>query len=205
MSGRKSKKRNGRGRVSSIDLLPEELRVRLTTALREKRLTQTDITRQLNELLDKQGLQPVSRSAVGRYSQKIEAKLEQQRRVTEAAEALTSGMEDTAKKSDVGRALTQVIKNMAMDLVMEFDGEKDPDKLLARVTKLANITERIERASSMGAKREMDVHRFVESEFKQKAVDAIDVAAREKGLSGELVDELKVKMLGLKVSSKNPG
>lgn len=64
-------RRDGRGRLSSIDLLPEEADPDIAWAneqLRERKLPQTVIFTEFNERLADRGIEPVSKSSFSRYS-----------------------------------------------------------------------------------------------------------------------------------------
>lgn len=64
-------KRLGRGRLSSIDMLPEEAETDVVWALgqlRESKLPQTVILQEFNERLADRGLGPISKGAWSRYS-----------------------------------------------------------------------------------------------------------------------------------------
>lgn len=160
-----ARKRKGRGRPSSIDLLPEDLRIRLNDALRDKTLTQQQILDTFNELLAQRGENPISRSALNRYAMHVEEMGAMMREAREAASALVGGIK--ASDSDVGRAVTELIKTMTFDLIDRMrTGEEAPD--VETLGELALLAQRIERASKTGLERELKLREQFMSEQKQK-------------------------------------
>lgn len=64
-------RREGRGRLSSIELLPEEADADIAWAneqLRERKLPQTVIFTEFNERLADKGIEPISKSSFNRYA-----------------------------------------------------------------------------------------------------------------------------------------
>ena len=73
-------------RKSSIDLLPAEIRDALNDLLRDPAISQLKATQRVNELLEAEGQEPVSKSAVNRYSQRMDAigeKMRQSRQIAD--------------------------------------------------------------------------------------------------------------------------
>lgn len=114
-------KRQGRGRLSSLDTLPEEAQDDLIWALgqlNERRRPQTDILHELNERLDVKGIDPISRSAFNRRAMRLArrtAQLEERRHVYAGiAERLTP---EEVSKSDIvlGEFLKVLIDELLED------------------------------------------------------------------------------------------
>lgn len=114
-------KRQGRGRLSSLDTLPEEAQDDLVWALgqlNERRRPQTDILHELNERLDVKGIDPISRSAFNRRAMRLArrtAQLEERRHVYAGiAERLTP---EEVSKSDIvlGEFLKVLIDELLED------------------------------------------------------------------------------------------
>lgn len=172
------KRKKGRGRPSSIDLLPEDLRVRLNDALRDKRLTQQQILSTFNQLLSERGEPQISRSALNRYAVHVEEMGAMMREAREAASALVGGIK--ASESDVGRAVTELIKTMTFDLIDRMrTGEEAPN--VETLGELALLAQRVERASKTGLERELKLREQFMSEQKQK----LDKAESEGALHKE--------------------
>lgn len=114
-------KRQGRGRLSSLDTLPVEAQDDLIWALgqlNERRRPQIDILHELNERLDVKGIDPISRSAFNRRAMRLArrtAQLEERRHVYAGiAERLTP---EEVSKSDIvlGEFLKVLIDELLED------------------------------------------------------------------------------------------
>lgn len=182
------RKPSGRGRRSSIDLLPEDIRLQLNAALRDRRLTQRQILDAINPLLDERGEKPVSRSAINRYSMHIEEKGAMMREAREAADALVGGLGEQ-KGTDLGRAVTEMVKTMTFDKVLNDDGLEVDD-----LNKLALICQRIERASKISLEREAQVRK----QALEAAADAVEETAIQMGNDAETAQFWREKVLGVK-------
>lgn len=187
------KHRKGRGRPSSIDLIPEDLRVRLNQALRDRRFTQQQILGQINELLVDRGKPEVSRSALNRYSMQIESKGSQMREARAAAEALCSGL-DARGNGDLTQAVSELVRTLAFDHLLAMqDGEVDVDVL----NKVALLTQRIELASTRGIQREQLIRDEARRQALEDAAKAVEDAAVQQGLSAEQADFWRKQVLGV--------
>ncbi len=180
------KKRQGRGRLSTIDLLPEDIRLRLNAALREKRLTQQQILDAINPLLEERGAKQISKSSLNRYSMQIEERGAMMREAREAANALVGGLGEQ-KGTDLGRAVTEMVKTLTFDLVAG-GGELDVDTL----NKVALVAQRIERASKISIEREA----AIKKQAQEEALAAIEESGKDKVLTAERIREIK-EMFGL--------
>ncbi len=187
-----SKNRPSRGRPSSIDLLPEDIRLQLNEALRDRRLTQKEIRQAINELLEKRGKDPVSRSAINRYSIHIEEKGSMMREAREAADALVGGLGEQ-KGTDLGRAVTELVKTLTFDLVV--NGENDDGKAIGvdTLNKVALIAQRIERASKISLEREAQLRQQVLLE----AADNVEESAIQSGMNDEQAQWMRERLLGV--------
>jgi len=171
----KRKRKTGRGRPSSIDTLPEDLRLKLNSDLRDRRKTQTEIVGDINEALTGRGKMPLSKSAVNRYSVAIEEKGAMMREAREAANALVGGLGEQ-KGTDLGRALTEMVKTFAFDIVAN-GGEQNLDTL----KDLALITQRVERASKTSMEREA----VIRKEVLENAAETVEETAKQMGMDSD--------------------
>ena len=189
-----ARQRKGRGRPSSIDLIPEDLRVRLNQALRDRRFTQHQILDQINELLVDRGKPEVSRSALNRYSMQIESKGAQMREARAAAEALCSGL-DARGNGDLTQAVSELVRTLAFDhlLTMQEGDGVDVDVL----NKVALLTQRIELASTRGIQREQIIRDEARKQALEDAAKAVEDAAVQQGLSAEQADFWRKQVLGV--------
>jgi len=176
-----SRKRKGRGRPSSIDQLPEDLRVELNAALRDRRLTQTKILDAVNPVLEVRGEKPISKSALGRYAMAVEEKGAMMREARQAANALVGGLGENSG-TDLGRAVTELVKTLSFNLVLN-DGDVDVDTL----NKVALISQRIERASKITLDREDQIRRLAIEEAAQN----IEAEGIKRGMPAERIKEIR--------------
>ena len=166
----KRKKRPGRGRPSTIDRLPEDVRVQIHEQLRSRRMTQQEILEDINPRLAKRGEKQISKSALGRYSMAVEKNGSMMREARAAADALVGGLGEQ-KGTDLGRAVTEMVKTLTFNLVVN-DGELDVDT----INKVALIAQRIERASKISLEREDKVRKQAQEEAAAAALSAMDRA-----------------------------
>jgi len=177
----KQKKRPGRGRLSTIDHLPEDIRLTINTALRSRDKTQMQILEDINPHLKERGQKPISKSAFGRYAMAIEKKGSRMREAREAADALVGGLGEH-KGTDIGRALTELVKTLSFDLVLN-DGEINVDTLY----KVALIAQRVERASATGLIREEQIRK----QTLEQAARNLEKAGKERGMTAERLKEIR--------------
>lgn len=116
-------RRSGRGRLSSIDLLPEHAEPAVAAAmaaLADSKLTQTEILDRLN--LDLMTLDPpvpaISSSAFNRHSLRFSSQARRLREARETAAALAERLEDMPD-GDIGLMLGETIKAVLNDLLMD--------------------------------------------------------------------------------------
>ncbi|MCG8635435.1 MAG: DUF3486 family protein [Desulfobacterales bacterium] len=186
-------KRPGRGRQSTIDQLPDDIRIKLNEALRDRRLTQKEILASINGLLKDRGEKPLSKSAVNRYSMAIEEKGAMMRQAREAADALVGGLAEY-KGTDLGRANTDIVKTLVFDVVMKgLDGEGGGIDIDA-LNKLALVTQRLERASKISLDRETKLREQILAE----AADTVEETAIQSGMNEEQAQLWREKILGIK-------
>lgn len=182
------KTRKGRGRPSSIDQLPEDVKIKINAALRDRALTQKRILEAINPVLDKRGEKPISKSALGRYAMAVEEKGAMMREAREAANALVGGLGEQSG-TDLGRAVTEMVKTLAFNLVAN-DGDVDVDTL----NKVALISQRIERASKVSLEREEQL----KSKILQKAADEVEETAKQQGMDSSQAQFWREKVLGVR-------
>jgi hypothetical protein len=122
----------GRGRLSSIDLLPEEAGDDIVWAcqqLAQRTRTQADILFELNDRLEAKGLEGLSKSAFNRYSVR---KAAAQRRMQEGR-AIFAGVADQFAGEDLDKhavLLGEYIKTLVLELVDETHGQRSPKEAM---------------------------------------------------------------------------
>lgn len=198
-------RRQGRGHLSSFDMLPDEAEEALAwaaAALRDREMPQTEILRQFNAMLADKGIKGVSKSAFSRYSVRaaIEArKLEASRKIPEAVLSRLAPKERT----DSTLAAIELLKYRILEQVT---AEEDPNPKL-----LLNATLALQRLSTTalreaeGLRRESADQReqddrerqAVQDQAASEAADEATEIAREAGLSAEHIAAIRKGVLGL--------
>ena len=187
--------KTGRGRLSSIDLLPDAaapcVRAALD-ALGERRRTQEDIRAQLNACLARLGLGPVSRSAFNRKALQIAAVGRQLTQAREVAAIMAEKMSGLPE-GDIGLLLIEALKTLIYDVVMREAMAGDEQSGLAMLGMAADAVMRLERARKTNA----ETRRLALREFGAEAAEAIEKAGQEAGLSAEAVAQIRREVLGV--------
>jgi len=187
--------REGRGRLSSLDLLPEEAQDDLLWALAQLNArirTQVDILEELNRRLIDKGLSDylISPSAFNRKAVAISrasARIKEQR-------AIFAGIADqlTAESIDSGNvALAEFIKTLIAEIVSKEEGTLTPKG----VKELAHAFALVISGTKLSSARRSHVE--MEQDAKKKAADAAGAVARKAGLTSATVDKLKAEILGI--------
>lgn len=148
--------RKGRGRLSSIHVLPEAVRVFVDDALRAKLLEQTEILKQANAMLKELGCdEEISRSSLNRYSMRTEEAAREVREAQEAARAIVGDLK-VMPASDLGRALVEMIRTQAFKRARDVSGS---GALLStdELKDLALVAQRLQKAAADGANWELKV------------------------------------------------
>ncbi len=192
--------RRARGRLSSIDLLPEEAEEDIKWAyeqLKKRKRPQTEILDQLNLKLKIKNLPPISKSAFSRASIRMMAMATRLDETREIAGVLATKFEAT-ESDDLALLLGETIKTIVFEM-LENAGELRANSLsaemmlnLARAVKTAEDTRRIT----------ADTRTRIQKEIASKASEAVEAAGKAKGLTRETVDSIKAQILGLDVGAK---
>jgi hypothetical protein len=183
-----SREREGRGRLSSIDLLPPEAGDAITWALGElnrRQRTQADILFELNDKLAVVGVSPISKSAFNRVSMR---QSDRARRISErqqiyagVAEHLTP---EAVAKNDL--ILGEFLKTLIDELL---DGDVS--------TKGAMELSRAYRDIIAGQHQSLKATADAEAKLAKRTAAAIDAVAKVKGLTADTVTEIKSRILGV--------
>ena len=192
-------RRNGRGRLSGIDLLPDACSDVIVWANRElsgRERTQTEIyfefTTKLEDIRQTQKLEfdTPSPSAFNRYSMRQAAMLRRLQQTREIASTISERF-DAETSDDLTLMAAEAIKSLVFEL-LESSGEAGMTPTGAM--ELANALRAATAAQSVSSER----RRKVEAEFASKAEAAIKSVAKAKGLTKETEDAIRKKILGVK-------
>ncbi len=183
---------------STIDRLPDEVLEQLQTLLRDGDLTQVEVTEEVNALLLELGLPElqVSKSAVNRYSMKMEKVGERMRQSREISRMWMAKL-GNQPQGQLGSMLNEMLRTVVFDLVMQLQDqeidEKTAPKLIKPINTLALTLSRLEKAASDNQKREDEIRK----QAMQEAAEAVDQQAKQAGLTKEAADQIKSEILGI--------
>lgn len=194
----------GRGRLSAIDLLPEECSQIISWAaqqLADRDRTQLDIYAEFKEKLialqgeTGLGFDIPSFSAFNRHSIRL---AQMTRRLEQTREIATTISErfDAEASDDLTLIAAEAIKTLVFEVLqMSGDGGLNPKGAM----ELANALRAAVAAQSVSTARRQKV----EAEFNRKAEKAIDKVAREAGLSADSIAQLRRDFLGIRAKPKD--
>lgn len=191
--------REGRGRLSSIDELPDDAQDDIVWAcarLNDRQRTQADILFELNDRLATRGCGPLSKSAFNRFSVK---RAMAARRIAEAR-GLFAGLADqfTPDAVDEGNiVLGEFLKLVVFELAQRDAAEQSEDGAM----KLA----RAYLASVQAQKISSDRRSKIEGEFVRKADAALDKLSKDSGLPADRVAQIRRDVLGLRGPKPDAG
>lgn len=167
------KHKEGRGRLSKIDLLPDEARPFVVTAieaLKVRERTQEAIREEMNLGLLSLGLDPISKSSFNRHALQVAAFGRQLQQAREVAAIMAEKLDETPQ-GDVGLLLNETIKTLVYDVIMEASLD-DESASIAMLKAASDALMRLERARKLS----VDTRSKIEKEFVKKASNAIDEA-----------------------------
>lgn len=185
-------------KASTIQALPPDILAQLQELLRDPRATQLDVTARINAVLEEKGHPDrVSKSAVNRYSQRMEevgAKLRQSREVAQMYIAQVGA----APQGQSGLLINEMLRSMAFEvsLKMQEADAGDPESMAATINQLKNLAltmQRLEQSATINVKREGEIR-------KQALIDAADnveKAAVQQGMNAEQAAFWRQQVLGV--------
>ena len=185
--------RKGRGRLSSIDLLPDVATPDIAWAmeeLRKRERLQIDILEEFNSRLADHGITPISSSAFNRHSIKlatIARRIEETRAITSVlTERLEPGDTD-----DLTIMVAETIKTLVFEM-LTTGGEAGFNPKQAK-----EMAEAI-RAASSAQKVSADRRQSIEKELAQKVDKVTQTIGKEAGLDAETIAKLRRDFLGVR-------
>lgn len=185
-------RREGRGRLSSIDLLPDDAEAEIVWALeqlRDRTMPQIAILDEFNARLADRGIAKVSKSAFSRWSVR---KALQFRRLDEVR-AITADVVAGLGTGGADEVTTTIAEMIKVAIYEQLEGTQDA-KALQALGRALN-------AAVAAQKTSAENRRKLEGEIAQQlgqAADRAGDAAREAGLSADRAAELRNKVLGVR-------
>lgn len=183
-----------RGRLSSLDLVPEAGQEDIVWAMGElnrRSRTQADILEELNGRLADKGLDLISKSAFNRKAVAVSlasARIQESR-------AIFAGIADhlTPENIDQGNvALGEFIKTLIAEIVAANDG-LTPKAAMELSRGFQAVVSAQKLSGAHRTQSESD-----EAARQKKSADAVSKIARENGLSAETVAQLRREFLGVR-------
>lgn len=191
----------GRGRLSNIQLLPRECEGIVAWAAQELQntdRTQTDIYREFHEKLE--ALKAEYRGeleftipsfqAFNRYSIRLAtfaAEIEQAREMTKAI----AQRFDAEGEDDLARMGAMAIKSLVTNIIASRGSKNIAPKEAAELASALRAAAQAEGVSTTRRQK-------VEKEFAKDVETAVDTVAKQKGMTAEVAEAIKVQILGVR-------
>jgi hypothetical protein len=180
---------------SSIDRLPPDVRERVDAAIKNG-ATIDEIVGMLLDLHEAGALaEPVSRSAVGRYSKNYREIAAQQRELQSVAKAM--GREFGEEGDLQGRLLIQLATSIATRAIMPIAAGEDVEMDGKELHFLARAIKDITSAAKTDVDREAKIRDEAVKRTKAAAAEAAASSARGAGASEETIRTVRAAILGI--------
>ena len=189
----------GRGRLSTIDLLPDEAEPDIAWAaeqLRERSMPQVAILTEFNKRLADRGIAGISRSAWNRHAIRKAVQFRQLDQVRTIAGEL-SGALGTDGADEVTITIAEMLK---VAIYEQLEAGKISSKGLMELSRTLNSAVAAQRSSE-------EYRRRLAQKVDEKLVDMADVAegiGREAGMSAATLAKMRRYFLGVRSPEKAP-
>ena len=138
----------------------------------------------------------VSRSRVGRYSQRFAELAKQQRDMRSVAEAF--GREFNTGDDMQGRMMIQLMTSITTRMLMpHMTGEAEEELSTLELTRLAKAVKDVGGAAKVDAERERAIREEEARRTKEAAANDAEVAGRAAGASEETLRRVRAGILGI--------
>ncbi len=192
----------GRGRLSSIDLLPPEAEEDVLWVygeLKKKRRTQVDILASFNTRLAVKAIPPISLSAFNRSAIRLNRMATRLEEARDIARVLGGRFEEGSDEQ-LTLLVGETIKMIVYETLEKIDNPKADGKAAEMIMNLAKALKSAEEAKRISA----DTRSKVEKEFEKKATEAVERVGRTRGLTEETKNTLKAELLGIRRDAAPP-
>jgi hypothetical protein len=183
------KRKEGRGHLSSIDMLPDEAEAAIVWAneqLRERKLPSAVILAEFNERLADVGLAPVSKSAWGRYAVRKAIQFRRLDEIQRMGGELARTM-DAKAPDEVTVAVAELLKVAAFEILEEGDVSTKGIMELSRALQAAVS------AQKTSAEYRERLEKELQARLAQAAKDAGEIGKRA-GVSPEAMAKITKAM-----------
>lgn len=182
---------DNRHRTSSVSRLPVEVREKIAL-LRDQGRTLDEIMAALNSLdVD------VSRSALGRYTKKMDRVAADLRKSRELAQAVARQFGDK-EVSQVARTNMELTHTLLMKLMIGGDDQESVVLDAKEAMFIATALEKLTKASKVDFEAQLLAAREqARIEATEKAAEKATEVARKQGLSASIIHDIKTNILGV--------
>lgn len=184
-----------RGKRSKIDLLPDDVKRKLDTMLRDGANTQLEILDAIHDYIEQQGydetLKP-SKSGLNRYASKMEAVGKDLREMREVSEVWVAQLGEKPT-GDVTKLILEIGRTQLFKAMMNQADSADEAVDIGMIKDAMLAAQRLEQTASLSHKREKDIRKA----FAEEAANAAEVVAKSQGLTKDAVQLLKNEILGI--------
>ena len=187
---------------STIDTLPPDIKATLQQLLQDPRMTQLEVTAQINALLEADGHEDrVTKSSVNRYAVKMSEVGEKLRQSRDVADMFISKV-GAAPQGQMGLLINEILRTLAFDLTLKIQDAdlSDPETLAStidQVKALALATQRLEQSASINVKREREIRK----DALTKAATAVEKTLKTiKGATDDQIEQIRADILGVELS-----
>lgn len=183
--------REGRGHLSTIDMLPDEAEAAIVWAndcLRERKLPAAVILAEFNERLADAGIDPISKSAWGRYAVRKAIQFRRLDEIQRMGSELSRTM-DAKAPDEVTVAVAELLKVAAFEILEEGDVSTKGIMELSRALQSAVS------AQKTSAEYRERLEKEVQSRLAEAAKEAGEIGKR-KGVSPEAIAEINRALMG---------
>lgn len=188
---RKSNRREGRGHLSSIDMLPDEAEAAIVWAndqLREFKLPIAVILAEFNEKLADVGLGPISKSAFGRYAVRKAIQFRRLDEIQRMGGELSRTM-DAKAPDEVTVAVAELLKVAAFEILEQGEVTATGIMQLSRALQSAVA------AQKMSAEYRERLEKEVQARLAEAAKEAGEIG-KKKGVSPEALAAINRALMG---------
>ncbi|WP_158094096.1 phage protein Gp27 family protein [Erythrobacter tepidarius] len=188
---RKPNRREGRGHLSSIDMLPDEAEAAIVWAndcLRERKLPTAVIHAEFNEKLADLGLGPISKSAFGRYAVRKAIQFRRLDEIQRIGGELARTMEAKAP-DEVTVAVAELVKVAAFEILEE--GEVSTAGLM----QISRALQSAVAAQKTSAEYRERLEKEVQARLAEAAKEAGEIG-KKKGVSPEALAAINRALMG---------